>query len=467
MPLRLFNSLSRKRELFKPLHPPKVGLYTCGPTVYNYAHIGNLRAYIFEDILKRALLFNGFQVKHVMNITDVGHLTSDADEGEDKMAKGLKREELPLTLEGMKQLAEKYTAAFNRDLQKLNIFPPEIQPKASEHIADDIGLIKALEKNGFTYKTSDGIYFDTGKLKEYGKLLGSAYQTIETNQEHAQTNKEHARVAHTEKKNRRDFALWKFNPQLGWDTPFGKGFPGWHIECSAMASKYLGKQFDIHCGGKEHIPVHHTNELAQSETALGKKPWVKYWLHHEWLELSGEKMAKSGENFITLSLLQEKGFHPLDYRYFCLGTHYRKPLMFSWDALRGAQHARKKLVEHFLGWQGSGLIVKEYLDAFTKEINDDLNTSKALAVVWALIDDKKIKHQDKKATLLKLDEVLGLDFKRLKGEKISSEVKGLAEERLEARKKKNWKKADALREEIQKRGFIIGDTETGYEVKKA
>ncbi len=458
MALALYNTFTKKRQLFKPRNPPKVGLYTCGPTVYHFAHIGNFRAYIFEDILKRTLLFNGFQVKHVMNITDVGHLTSDADEGEDKMTKGLRREGLPLTREGMKQLAEKYARAFNEDLQKLNILPPDVQPKASEHIAEDIELIHTLQKKGFAYATSDGIYFDTFKPKDYGKLLGPAFQK--------QTKEEHARIAHGEKKHPEDFALWKFNSSLGWETPLGKGFPGWHIECSAMASKYLGKQFDLHCGGKEHVPVHHTNEIAQSEAAFGKKPWVKYWLHHEWLELSGEKMAKSGENFITLSTLEKKGFHPLDYRFFCLGTHYRKPLMFSWEALEGAKIARKKLVEHYLSWEGKGSMVKKYLDAFTKEINHDLNTPKALAMVWALVNDAKIKNEDRKATLLKFDEVLGLGFKSVKEEKIPADLIELAEERLAARKKKDWKKADFLREEIKKRGFIIGDADAGYEIKK-
>lgn len=456
MALHLFNTLSKKKQLFKPLSPPKVGLYTCGPTVYNFAHIGNFRAYIFEDLLKRTLLFDSFKVKHVMNITDVGHLTSDGDEGEDKMTKGLKREGLPLTLEGMKKLADKYTKAFNDDLLKLNIISPDVQPRASGYISEDVAFVQTLEKKGFAYKTADGIYFDTSKLKDYGKLLGAGYEAAE----------EHARIVQGEKKHPQDFALWKFNPQLGWDTKIGKGFPGWHIECSVMASQHLGKQFDIHCGGKEHIPVHHTNEIAQSEAAFGKKPWVKYWLHHEWLELSGEKMAKSGENFITLSTLQEKGFHPLDFRYFCLGTHYRKPLMFSWEALAGAKQARKRLVEHYLAWKGRGTVVKKYLDVFTKDFNDDLNSPKALATVWALVDDLKVKEGDKRLTLLKFDEVLGLDLKNLKEEKIPAEIIKLAKERLKARLAKDWKKADMLREEIQKKGFVVGDTNEGYEVKK-
>lgn len=471
MSLTLFNTLTRTKEPFIPLNKKQVRLYTCGPTVYNYAHIGNLRAYIFEDILKRTLLFNKFKVKHIMNITDVGHLTSDADEGEDKMTKGLRREGLPLTIAGMKQLADKYTAAFNEDLQKLNILPPTIQPKASGHIREDIKFIKILKENGFTYKTSDGVYFDTTKLNDYGKLLGSTYET----------NEEHTRVSHSEKKHSRDFALWKYNPQLGWESPYGKGFPGWHIECSVMATKYLGQQFDIHCGGKEHIPVHHTNEIAQSEAAFNKKPWVKYWLHHEWLELGSEKMAKSGENFITLSTLQQKGLHPLDYRYFCLGTHYRNPLMFSCEAVEGAKIARKRLVDFIVAAQQRAkknnpslkhkfrkeLTANPHYKNFTKEINDDLNTPKALAVMWDVVRNAVIDDYQILILLKEFDKILGLSlFKKEKKEKIPTEIIKLAEERLNARINKDWKKSDELRDKINSLGYIIGDTKKGYEIKK-
>ncbi|PIN73932.1 cysteine--tRNA ligase [Candidatus Woesearchaeota archaeon CG10_big_fil_rev_8_21_14_0_10_45_16] len=463
MPLVLSNTLSKKREKFIPLGKA-VGLYTCGPTVYNYAHIGNLRAYVFTDILKRVLILDGYKVKHVMNITDVGHLTSDADQGEDKMTKGLQREGLPLTLEGMGKLAEKYTQAFKDDLDKLQILIPDFMPKASEHIKEDIELIGSLEKKKFTYKTSDGVYFDTSRLPDYGKLLGSDQQSDE----------EHARLkGKTEKKNPEDFALWKFNDSLGWEAPWGKGFPGWHIECSAMASKYLGKQFDIHCGGREHIAIHHTNEIAQSEAAFSKKPWVKYWLHNEWLVLgAGKKMAKSGDNFITLTALEKKGYDPLDFRYLCLGTHYKKPLMFTFEALEGAQKARRKLVDKVLELKDSEskeskTRQKKYLDAFGKDLDDDLNTPKALATMWEMLKDKTLSGKDKYSLLLKFDDVLGLDLNGAEKADVPKEVISLAEERQRAREKKDWKKSDELREKIAKLGYTVGDTKEGYEISQS
>ncbi len=452
--LKLFNTLNKKKEKFVP-SKKVVGLYSCGPTVYYYQHIGNMRAFIFSDILKRVLLFNGFKVKHVMNITDVGHLTSDADEGEDKMTKGLRREGLSITLKSMQKLSQKYTEIFLDDLKRLNIKLPNIIPKASDHIKEDLEFIAKLEKKGFTYKTSDGLYFDTSLLKDYGKLLGKNV-------------KAEGRIKkNSEKKNPKDFALWKFNKDLGWNTKWGKGFPGWHIECSVMASKYLGKQFDIHCGGKEHIPIHHTNEIAQSEALFGKKPWVKYWLHNEWLILaSGEKMAKSGNNFITLDVLLKKGFDPLDYRYFCLGANYRNPLMFNYEALEGAKKARKRLVDFVMSVKKKGKIIKSYLTKFTKEINDDLNTPKALAIVWEVVKDSELKDSDKKALLLEFDKVLGLNLKEAKEAKVPAAIKKLAEERLKARNEKDWNRADKLREEIKKKGYLIDDKERGYVLRR-
>ena len=460
MPLVLYNTLNRKKEPFISLKKNLVGLYTCGPTVYHYAHIGNLRAFIFEDILKRVLLFNGFKVNHVMNITDVGHLISDADEGEDKMTKGLKREGLPLTLAGMKKLADKYTAAFVADLKQLLIILPDKMPKASEHISEDIEFIAKLQKKGFTYKASDGIYFDTSRLKDYGKLI-----QIEDNQDHQL-------IKTGEKKNHRDFALWKFNSQLGWETLFGKGFPGWHIECSVMASKYLGKQFDLHCGGHDLAQVHHNNEIAQSEAAFGKKPWVKYWLHNEFVVLDGgEKMSKSKENIIILNTLRDKNYDPLDYRYLCLGTHYRNPLMFSWEALEGARVARKKLFEFVLAAKNSKakedkLKQQQYLKQFTQEINDDLNTPKALAVVWEVVKAEDLADKDKYSLLLEFDKALGFNLQHLKKEKIPSAIVELAEQRELARRKKNWKLADQLREEIKNQGYLVEDNSDGFVLKK-
>mgnify|MGYP001607174491 FL=1 len=398
-----------------------------------------------------------------MNITDVGHLTSDADVGQDKMLLAALREK-----KSVRAVADFYTKAFKDDLQKLNILPPDIWCKATDHIKEQIEMIKKLEKKGYTYFAGGNVYFDTSTVGEYGKL--------------AQLNLEIETQARVEKdphkKNPHDFVLWftksKFQEQeMKWDSPWGKGYPGWHIECSAMATKYLGKQFDIHCGGIDHIPVHHTNEIAQSEAANGKKPWVKYWLHNEFLVLEGQKMAKSGENFITLSTLQEKGFDPLDYRYFCLGTHYRKPLMFSYEALEGAKAGRKRLNEKFLELKKSGTASaqkqKKYLEAFTDDIDDDLNTPKALAVLWDLLEDENLSDKDKRSLLLKFDKVLGLNLNKLKKEKlkIPVEVKRLADERLKARSNKDWKKADELREKIKALGYIVGDTKEGYEITKA
>ena len=340
MTLTLFNTLTRKKEPFVPIKKNEVGLYTCGPTVYAFAHIGNLRTYIFEDLLKRTLLFNHFNVKHIMNITDVGHLTSDSDTGEDKMLKGAKREKKTVW-----EIADFYTKAFQSDIKKLNILNPNIWCKATDHIKEQIALIQRLEQKGFTYVAGGNVYFDTSKLEDYGKL---ARLNLDAEQQ--------SRVDKDEnKKNLHDFVLWftksKFEEQeMKWPSLWGEaGYPGWHIECSAMSMKYLGEQFDIHCGGIDHINIHHTNEIAQSEAATGKKPWVKYWLHGEFLVIGKDtKMAKSGDNFITLSTLEQRGYHPLDYRYFCLGTHYRMPLTFSFEALDGAKTARKRLVEKVL-----------------------------------------------------------------------------------------------------------------------
>mgnify|MGYP001576207797 CR=1 FL=1 len=474
MAVKIFNTLSLKKEFFKPTKNKKVGLYTCGPTVYNFAHIGNLRTFIFEDVLRRTLEYNGYKIKHVMNITDIGHLTSDADEGEDKMTKALKREGKPLTLEAMKELADYYAKKFKEDISVLNIENPDIMPKASEHIKEDIEIIKKLEKNKFTYKTNDGIYFDTSKFKNYGKL--GKLKTKE--------NKTRIEI-NPEKKNPSDFALWKFSTQggsafggkLGWESPWGKGFPGWHIECSAMATKYLGQPFDIHTGGIDHIPVHHQNEIAQSEAAYNK-PLAKYWIHGEFLIIDSKKMAKSEGNFITLKTIKEKNFNPLAYRFLVLGTHYRKPLNFSWEALGSAQNGLKHLynqVAHLevnlpFGRFTSKLIDKKFKEKFLKAINDDLNIPKVLAIVQELLKSRLITNDSKLTTLLDFDKVLGLklkeNLKKKKMEKIPKEIVELAEKREKARKEKNWQEADKLREKIKNLGYEIEDTLKGYELKK-
>ncbi|MBI5798249.1 cysteine--tRNA ligase [Candidatus Woesearchaeota archaeon] len=458
--MKLYNTLDRKKETFSPITQNEVKLYTCGATVYNYAHIGNLRTYVFEDILKRTLLFNGYKVKHVMNITDVGHLTSDADEGEDKMLKGAKREKKTVW-----QIADFYTKAFQNDIKKLNIQDPNIWCKATDHIKEQVEMIEALEKKGFTYTAGGNVYFNTGKFKDYGKL--------------AKLNLKAEKQARIEKdknkKNSHDFVLWftksKFQDQeMKWDSKYGRGFPGWHIECSAMATKYLGKQFDIHCGGIDHIPVHHTNEIAQSEAALGVKPWVHYWLHGEFLVLNEQKMSKSSGEFLTLQKVIEKGYDPLAYRYFCLGTHYRKPLMFSWEAMDSAQNALKKLQNKVLELkekpnEGKNNTEK-YIEDFQGAINDDLNMPQALAAVWDMLKDEKVNNKNKYETLLQFDKVLGLGLDRIKKIKIPEEVQILIEKREDARLKKSWKEADQMRDKLKALGYSIEDTSSGPLIKK-
>ncbi|HLC62776.1 MAG TPA: cysteine--tRNA ligase [Candidatus Nanoarchaeia archaeon] len=456
--LKLYNTLTRKKEIFKPLKKEKVGLYTCGPTVYDYAHIGNLRTYIFEDFLKRTLLFNGFKVKHVMNITDVGHLTSDGDTGEDKLEKGAKREGRSAW-----EIAEFYTEAFKKDISKLNILEPEIWCRATQHIKEQIGLIRRLEKKGFTYQIDDGVYFDSSKLKDYGKLAGLNISGLKAG----------ARVDVRGKKNKTDFALWKFSPenetrQMEWDSQWGRGFPGWHIECSAMAMKYLGEQFDIHCGGIDHIPVHHTNEIAQSEAATGKK-FVKYWMHGEFLTLKDEKISKSKGNFITLESLEKQGIPALAYRYLCLGTSYRKQLMFNDDVIKSAEAGFNNIRERVRGLLDdktdkgdAGKYEKNFLIA----INDDLNMPKAIAVVWDLLKDEKISGKVKYNAVLEFDEVLGLGLGGIKEQKIPQDIKEIADARLIAREHKDWKEADKLRELLKKKGWAVEDSEESYRVKR-
>jgi len=454
--LILYNTLSRKKEEFKPLKNNKVGLYTCGLTVYNYAHIGNLRTYLFEDILKRTLKSNNYQVKHVMNITDVGHLTSDADTGEDKMEKGAQREKKTVW-----DIAEFYTQAFKQNLVDLNISEPNIWCKATDHIQEQIDLIKRLEEKSFTYRTSDGIYFNTSKFPEYGKLTGQNLAEL----------KEGARVdKNPEKKNPTDFALWKFSPKdkkraMEWDSPWGRGFPGWHIECSAMSMKYLGEQFDIHCGAIDHIPVHHTNEIAQVEAVTGKQ-WVKFWIHGEFLVIGqDEKMAKSTENFIALQTLKEKGFDPLAFRYLILGTHYRKKLNFTWEALEATQNALENLSALAADLGQPKIGCAEFEQKFQEALNDDLNTPKGLAVVWDLLKSD-YPPEAKKASLLKFDKILGLNLKQAKPIIVPVEIKKLAQEREAMRQQKNWSVADKLREEINKQGFQVDDTPAGSVIKK-
>lgn len=458
--LKLYNTLSRKKEIFKPIKKNQVGIYGCGPTVYWYQHIGNLYRYVFEDILVRVLKYNRYKVKHVINITDVGHLTSDTDEGEDKMLKAIKREGLELSKESMLKIAKKYTNVFKDDLKKLNIIEADYWPKATEHIKEQIDMIKKLEKKGYTYKTSVGLIFDTSKFRDYGKLANLKLKELKAG----------SRVkVDEERKNPSDFALWITNQPnhiMQWDSPWGRGFPGWHIECSAMSSKYLGEQFDIHTGGEEHIPVHHTNEIAQSECASGKKPWVKYWLHLRWLVINGGKMSKSQGNVYQLSELEEKAYKPLEFRYFCLTGHYRKNLNFTLENLNNAKNSYQRLknIIKDLPHQDDKKINEKYIKKFEKAINDDLDMPNALKVLWELVRNESAKN--KYQTIKKMDEVFGLKLLEKEKVKIPKEVQKLVDEREKFRKEKNWSKADELRNKVKDLGYQINDKEKGVEVLK-
>jgi len=456
--VQFYNTLTRTKELFSPIDQKEVRMYTCGPTVYNYVHIGNLRAYVFVDTLRRTLKYSGYKIKQVMNITDIGHLSSDADSGEDKMTKGLLREGKELTLKNMRWLAEFYTEKFKEDLKMLNIEMPEKMPFASDYIKEDIKLMKKLEDKGYTYKTSDGIYFDISRMPNYGVLWGG--KRIHDEDE--------TRIAkNQEKKNPEDFALWKFNEKIGFPSPWGQGFPGWHIECSAMGIKLLGEQFDIHTGGVDHIPTHHTNEIAQSECATGKKPFVKFWLHNEWVLFDNKKMAKSDNNFLKLGSIIERKINPIAYRFWLLMANYGTKMNFNWEALEGADTALKRLYRLYVELDKRvGKVDREYQKKFQEYIEDDLNTPEALSLLWILMKDGGISSADKKATILDFDKVLGLGFENLKEKKIPREIKKFAEEREKARKNKDFKKSDKLRQKINSLGYEIKDSSEGYKISK-
>ncbi len=465
MSLYLHNTLTGKKEEFKPITPGVALMYNCGPTVYNYAHIGNLRAYVFADVLRRTLEYSGYKVKQVMNITDVGHLTSDGDEGDDKMVKALKRLGKPMTLPAMREVADIYTEAFKKDLQALNILTPHEMPRASDHIKEDIELIKTLEEKGFAYRISDGLYFDTAKFPDYGKL-GNINLTGQ---------QAGARVEiKSEKKNQKDFTLWKLSSnELGWESPWGKGFPGWHIECSAMSRKYLGQPFDIHTGGIDHIPVHHNNEIAQSEAAYGA-PLANFWMHNEHLIMADAKMAKSGENFITLQTLQERGIHPLAFRYYLLQTHYRSPLNFSWEALKSAQIGYYGLMRGFAKRKESSDLgdekrENEILSQIGDSLDDDLNTAYPIGLLWSSFS---FLHAFTPPAIKKLDSLLGLDIENQskilasQTQSVPAEIQALSVERENARKEKNFKLSDEIRRQIEKEGFEVMDTDSGPIVRK-
>lgn len=461
MSLKFFNTLTREKEEFTPIDKNEVRMYTCGPTVYYYAHIGNLRSYVFADILRKTLKYSGYNVKQVMNITDIGHLTSDADAGEDKMTKGLLREGKELTLQNMRGLAEFYTEKFNDDLKKLNIEMPDGQYYASDYVQEDIELVEKLTEKGFTYQTSDGIYFDISKMPDYGILTGSKINS-EKDKSRIETN--------PEKRNPEDFSLWKLDEKIGFESPFGRGFPGWHIECSAMGIKFLGEQFDIHTGGIDHIPIHHTNEIAQSESATGKKPFVRYWMHHEFVDTAGEKMAKSSGNILRLETVIERGLSPVTYRFWLLMAQYRTKMNFNWEALEASEIALKRLYRLFLDLgDTTGNIDPTYQQKFQERISDDLDTPRALSLLWDLIKDDTLVKADKKATVLDFDRVLGLGFADAKvdtQEEIPEEVLKLILKREDARKNKDFQKSDELRNEINSLGYEVKDTNEGQKANK-
>ncbi|HEY8419705.1 MAG TPA: cysteine--tRNA ligase [Clostridia bacterium] len=461
--LKLYNTLTRQKEVFKPIKEGEVSMYSCGPTVYNFAHIGNMRTFLFVDTLRRVLKYNGYRLKGVMNITDVGHLESDSDTGEDKMQAAAKKEN-----RSPYEIAEFYTKAFFEDLKKLNIERPEYTPKATDYINQMIDFVQKLVEKGYGYETSDGIYFDISKFAEYGKLSG-----INLEDQIAGARVE----VNPEKRNPFDFALWKKAPKehiMQWPSPWGMGYPGWHIECSALGREFLGEEFDIHSGGVDHIPIHHENEIAQTEALTGK-PAVRIWMHSEFMMVDNGKMSKSLGNTYTISDLEKRGFDPMDFRYFCLNTHYRKKLNFTFEGLEGAKIARKRLIEQLTAHKNAQETdlpnIKEYYQKFAEAINDDLNIPLALGVLWTALKEPKSKAVYEFA--IKADEVLGLklkesasDVQREPEEIIPQEIEELARQRIEAKKAKNYALADELRSQINSKGYIIIDTPQGYKINK-
>ncbi len=470
-PLFLHNTLGNELQEFTlPPAAHTVRMYNCGPTVYGRQHIGNLSMFVFTDILRKTLEYNGFKVKQVINITDFGHLVSDADEGEDKMTKGLKREKMKVTIENMRTLAEKYTDLFFEDIRALGIDTEKIQfPRASDYIPAQIAMILALEQKGYAYQGAGGMYFDTARFPSYGQLGGIDLTGL----------KEGARVAiDTNKKSPTDFLLWKLDKKLGWESPWGKGFPGWHIECSAMIRKTLGEQIDIHTGGIEHIPVHHNNEIAQSECATGKRPLSRFWLHRAHLQIEGGKIAKSAGKVIYLSEILERGFHPLAFRYLLLGAHYRTAMNFSWESLTGAQTAYLRLRKIFDEAPEGGTAPAHYMERFRERVNDDLDTPGAVSVLWEVVKDESLTPADIRAGLYDADRILGLGFntkdsaldsmtkRALLPSELPPEAAALLEKRATARAERDWSLSDSLRNELDALGYSIDDTLDGTKVYK-
>lgn len=459
--LKLYNTLTRKKEEFVPLKKGTVKMYSCGPTVYNYAHIGNMRAYIFMDTLRKVLKYNGYKVKHVMNITDVGHLVSDADEGEDKMAKTARIEN-----RSVYEIAKEYTDAFMKDIKALNIDTPEHIAKATEHIREMEMYVHNIVKNGYAYETSKGVYFDTSKLPNYGKMLSN---------NNIDDLKAGARVeVDTEKRNPQDFALWIKAPKehiMKWNSKWGLCYPGWHIECSAMSRKYLGDKFDIHTGGVDHIPIHHENEIAQSIGATGHN-LANYWMHVEFLLINGGKMSKSLGNVYTLNDLKAKGIDALSYRYFTYSSHYRNKLNFTWDAIKSAKNSLNKLRDMIalhkdVNKKIDKNIISKYEEQFLDAINDDMNMPVAISIVWEIAKEKE-KSNDFYELIKKFDSVLSLDLDKNDKEDINipEDIKLILNERKDARKNKDFAKSDELRDKLKELGYIVKDTKDGQIIEK-
>jgi cysteinyl-tRNA synthetase len=464
--LRLFNTLTREIAAFVPLDPPRVGMYTCGPTVYYYAHIGNMRAYVFSDTLRRTLLWKGFAVRQVINITDVGHLTSDADEGDDKLEAAARREQRNIW-----EIAEHYTRAFMDDLRALRILEPDVWSKATDHIPQMIRFAEGLDVNGWTYALPSGLYFDTSKDAHYGELAGLDLAG----------QQEGARVEAVEgKRNPSDFAIWRTsapgeNRQMEWDSPWGRGAPGWHLECSVMSIEHLGEHFDIHTGGVDHIPVHHTNEIAQSEAFLGDgKTWVPWWLHNEFINLKAAKMSKSAGNSLRVTELE--GYHPLVYRYLLLQAHYRSQVEFTWDALESARTGFRRLIERYASarvepaaWLGAA--AQAHLDTFDAAMSDDLNTAKALAVVSTAARDDAVTDAELSALAEQFEAVLALgltdltpadlEAQRGDGDISEEEIEARLAERNAARSAKDFATSDRIRDELAAKGVALEDSSTG------
>lgn len=462
MNITLYNSLTKKKEVFTPIDPKEVKLYTCGMTVYDYAHIGHGRKYVMDDILKRVLVYNGYKVKHVQNVTDVGHLVSDADEGEDKLEKGAKKQNKTVW-----EVAEYFTNNFQISMDKLNILRPDVVCRATDHIKEQIELIEKLFENGYAYDTPEVVYFDTSKFEGYGEMFGQKLEDKKV------AVREDVKLDEN-KRNNADFALWfkrvgHFKDHvMHWDSPWGDGFPGWHIECSAMSMKYLGEQIDIHTGGEDHLSIHHPNEIAQSEGATGKKPFSKFWVHHAFLMVDGTKMSKSLGNYLTVDDVFKKGYDPLSLRYLYLTTHYKKQMNFTLESLQGAQTALTSLVtllNRLKNEKDRNLLstekqekIDEYRNKFNEYINDNLNLPKALAVVWE-VAKSNIPSSDKYDLIISFDEVLGLNLntKVNNSENVPSEIKELLLKREQLRKERKFEEADKIRDQIIKLGFPVND----------